>query len=404
MKPLRIVLAVAVLLIPSFAQQINTNVIPASPGLNVGTPAQRWNGNFQNLDVTNLTVNGQPPSFGGGFNCGTTANPGIPLWNGTACVVDTNATDDGNGNFSLASLTTTTSITTPVLNTTGVGFVWNFKTQTAPGPPQSGFMEWYGDSGTNKWTCLNSDGSSCAPSGAGSLTVNTNGSANTSQSLLNFTNPSSFDGLTFTFSNPSSGNETFAVGGTLGNAGLTNSSTTVNGQTCTLGSSCSVAGSAPTFVLGSSDTLTAAGTFATQASITAGSTSFFEIRAHGVLSTTATASPLENMQVNAFGTTGICNHGVANNSLLTNLTNNVWDVVCYVGILTTGAPGTASTGGSDVAATGNTNGVFVSKVFPQNSATVPATTTTAQTVSIQLVSTPVSGQSFTLQWLSIRGY
>lgn len=80
------------------------------------------------------------------------------------------------------------------------------------------------------------DSSSCGS--GGSLTLETNGTNNASQSLLNFTNPASFNGLTFAFSNPSGGIETFGVGGTLNNAGLTNSSMTVNGTTCTLGSTC----------------------------------------------------------------------------------------------------------------------------------------------------------------------
>lgn len=74
--------------------------------------------------------------------------------------------------------------------------------------------------------------------GGSSVTLQTNGIANTSQSLLDFINPASFNGLTFTFQNTSGGIETFAVGGTLNNAGLTNSTITVNGTVCTLGASC----------------------------------------------------------------------------------------------------------------------------------------------------------------------
>lgn len=64
--------------------------------------------------------------------------------------------------------------------------------------------------------------------GGGGATLQTNGTNNLSQSLLNFTNPSSFNGLSFTFSNPSGGVETFGLTGTLNNAGLTNSSITIN--------------------------------------------------------------------------------------------------------------------------------------------------------------------------------
>lgn len=79
----------------------------------------------------------------------------------------------------------------------------------------------------------------CQNSG-GNLTIQTNGSPNLSQTLLNFVNPTSFNGLNFAFSNPSGGIETFGLSGTLDNSGLTNSSTTVNGQSCTLGGSCTV--------------------------------------------------------------------------------------------------------------------------------------------------------------------
>lgn len=82
-------------------------------------------------------------------------------------------------------------------------------------------------------------GSGCGGGGSGP-TLQTNGTNNTSQTALNFVNPSAFNGLTFTFSNPTAGNETFAVGGTLGNAGLTNPSMTINSTTCTLGGSCTV--------------------------------------------------------------------------------------------------------------------------------------------------------------------
>src|SRR5438067_8316617 len=42
----------------SYAQQVNNDFIPASPGLNLGHSNQRWNGFFNNIDVNNLTVNG----------------------------------------------------------------------------------------------------------------------------------------------------------------------------------------------------------------------------------------------------------------------------------------------------------------------------------------------------------
>ena len=194
------------------------------------------------FDFTSATVLGLAPSgsqTNSNFSTGTT--PCIPFYSGTANGCDLFLQTDNAGNETATSVTASSSLTTPLLNTTGTGYVKVFKTQSTACTAQTGFMCWYGNSLTNQWTCLNSDGSSCNPGTAGGgLTVQTNGGNNTSQATLNFTNPASFNGLTFTFSNPSSGNETFALGGTLNNSGLTNSSTTVNGQTCTLGSSCSI--------------------------------------------------------------------------------------------------------------------------------------------------------------------
>lgn len=73
-------------------------------------------------------------------------------------------------------------------------------------------------------------------SGGSSLEVQTNGTDNTLQSLLNFTTYN-FNGLTFTPSNPSGGIETYTVSGLLANAGLANSAVTFNGQTASLGGS-----------------------------------------------------------------------------------------------------------------------------------------------------------------------
>lgn len=59
-----------------------------------------------------------------------------------------------------------------------------------------------------------------------------------SQTTINLNSAAAFNGLTLAFSNPSAGNITPAFSGTLNNAGLTNSSTNVMGETCTLGSTC----------------------------------------------------------------------------------------------------------------------------------------------------------------------
>jgi hypothetical protein len=159
--------------------------------------------------------------------------------------------------------------------------------------------------------------------------------------------------------------------------------------------------------VGSSDTISAAGVFATVCPITAANVSgagqIIEIRAHGVYSTTATASPVEHMRVNAFGTTGICVHTGGNNSLNISLTNLSWDVSCFVQILTTGAPGTATAWGSDTAII-TLAGTIVSKGYTTNTATQSATTNSTNNVTIEELATLVAGESFTLQSLIVRNY
>jgi hypothetical protein len=159
--------------------------------------------------------------------------------------------------------------------------------------------------------------------------------------------------------------------------------------------------------VGSSDTISAAGVFATVCPITAanisGAGQIIEIRAHGVYTTTGTSTPIEHMRVNAFGTTGVCQYSGGNNALNISLTNLSWDVLCYVQILTTGAPGTATAWGTDNVAATIAGGV-VSKNFSQNAATVSATTNSTNNVTIEETATLVTGQSFTLQTLFVRNY
>ena len=90
----------------------------------------------------------------------------------------------------------------------------------------------------------------CASISSG-LTTQTNGTNNISQSTLNLINSAAFNGLTFTFTNTGTGTVQAGFSGTLGNAGLTNPSTTINGVTATLGSTASL----PFSVIGSNDTL-----------------------------------------------------------------------------------------------------------------------------------------------------
>lgn len=196
------------------------------------------------FDFTQATVLGLAPSGGGGtgpFSPGTT--PCIPYYTGTANNCDVFLQTDGAGNELATSVTASSFLTTPLLNTTGTGYVKVFKTQSTPCSAQTGFMCWYGSSLTNQWTCLNSDGSSCNPGGGGggSLTTQLNGTPLGSRAVLNLLNPPSFNGIVGTWTNPGGGgNAILTFSGSLDLATQTHNSVTVNGQTCTLGSSCSV--------------------------------------------------------------------------------------------------------------------------------------------------------------------
>ena len=187
-------------------QSINIYRTSTTGGLTAG-----FLGNVTNGGNGTITDSGQTPSSGLTANIDTSGSLygsvlNLPLANGcldiTSGVVGTTGSACGSGSSFITSLTTT--------GTSG------------PATVISGVLnipQYTGGSGP---------------------TLETNGSSNSSQSVLNFVNPSTFNGLTITFSNPTGGNETFALGGTLGNAGLTNSATTVNGQTCTLGSTCTI--------------------------------------------------------------------------------------------------------------------------------------------------------------------
>ena len=76
-----------------------------------------------------------------------------------------------------------------------------------------------------------------ATASGGGGTFQANGTNLSSSSTINFENSAAFNGLTATFANPSAGNVQLGFSGTLGNAGLTNSSVTFNGISDSLGSS-----------------------------------------------------------------------------------------------------------------------------------------------------------------------
>lgn len=93
--------------------------------------------------------------------------------------------------------------------------------------------------GTNITLTRTAFGLSIASTAAGP-TFQVDATPLTSSATINYQDATAFNGLTIGFSNPSAGNVKLTLSGTLGNAGLTNSSTTANGQTCTLGSTCNV--------------------------------------------------------------------------------------------------------------------------------------------------------------------
>jgi hypothetical protein len=159
----------------------------------------------------------------------------------------------------------------------------------------------------------------------------------------------------------------------------------------------------PQSALGSSDTLSAAGTFATTLSVPApaGVGSIIEINANGVYTTTATASPVIALQVNAGGTTALCPQ-IGNILPSTSQTNAPWNLRCVIQIATTGAPGTAWAWGEDFTS-GSAGGNPLWKLMG-NGATASFTTTSAQTASIQETATFVTGQTITLQNLTVRNY
>ncbi len=90
-----------------------------------------------------------------GLNCGTPGQAGIPIWNGTACVIDTNLIDDGNGNL------TANSVTANTLATSGNGGVIDFQLQAPPTSVPSGHLQFFASNVTNALACLNSSLSSC---------------------------------------------------------------------------------------------------------------------------------------------------------------------------------------------------------------------------------------------------
>jgi hypothetical protein len=105
---------------------------------------------------------------------------------------------------------------------------------SAPVNPPTGYIRLFGNLGSGQYSCLTSTGANCAPSGS-STAFQANGSPLSSSTTLNFLNSVAFNGVTFTFANPSGGQVQLGATGQFTNAALLNSSLTINGQNVALG-------------------------------------------------------------------------------------------------------------------------------------------------------------------------
>jgi hypothetical protein len=154
----------------------------------------------------------------------------------------------------------------------------------------------------------------------------------------------------------------------------------------------------------SSDQITSAGAFATTLTVPSAclfAKSIIIISAHGVYTTTSTSSPIENFEVNAGGTTGICPGATAALALTTSQTSAPWDLTCKIQIVTTGTPGTAyAYGNVETGANAGSPVTGSPKIFV-NTSTVSYTTSTGEAVTIQETGTMVNGQTFNLQYLTV---
>jgi hypothetical protein len=347
------------------------------------------------FDFTNATVLGLATSGGGTgpFSPGTVAC--VPYYTGTANSCDTHATLDGFGNF-----VATGSVSAPLFLSSGVGGVIQFPAQTAPtsfngNPLVAGNCYVFYNSGTSLFDGVLAGGAHCIGSGGASgVAGGSLGGSYPNPTVLKL----NFGATTIPLSGtaPISGqflkyDGTSVVGAAGGGGGSTVPPCSVSGLSDVLSQA---AGTLP-------------GTFATTCPLSntgliAGS--ILEIRVHGVFTTTPTANPLENIQINAGGTTGICKHPTASNPGQ-GLTNIPWSLVCYIQIVSTGTPGTAVAWGEEslAAGPGGLEGANSPHAFV-NTGTVSFITTSSQTVSIQETATPVAGQSFTLQSILVRNY
>jgi hypothetical protein len=160
-------------------------------------------------------------------------------------------------------------------------------------------------------------------------------------------------------------------------------------------------------IAGSSDQLTAAGTFATTASV--GTTCMgigtkIDILAHGVYTTGSTTAPKIGFQVNAGGTSGICPVPSTAGSIPISIASGYWEAECHIQINTTGSSGTAVAWGKICFLSTGTQAVDQTSCYAFGNAstgTVTYNTSTAETVSVQETATPVASQTYNLTALDV---
>lgn len=234
---------------PSVSGTAYIAVAARTPTLSTGT---FWLGNFifapvAQLSPGNLLTSVTPYGIGPASDAQKT----ITI-NSTPCELGGTCSISGGGGTAFSGLTSGTNTSAAMLLGSGASLG-----ATGSGTNTATAMPWSGLSGSPSTAqvpvqSLTTTGTSGAATlsggvlnvpqytGGSGTTFQANGTGLSSSSTVNFENGAATNGLTLTFANPSAGNVQLGFTGTLTNAGLANSGTTVNSQTCTLGSSCTI--------------------------------------------------------------------------------------------------------------------------------------------------------------------
>lgn len=155
--------AVAVLLLwasLTSAQQVNQDIVPASPGLRLGHSNQRWNGFFRNMDISGTCIiNGTPCGQGGGGTSIATYTvstlPPSPPINTYAFVTDANGPTCTIGGSSTTNLCRYT------------GFQWTIVSGGSGSAPTFGQVT----AGTNTTALIIGTGGSLTTTGTGIISA-----------------------------------------------------------------------------------------------------------------------------------------------------------------------------------------------------------------------------------------